>query len=156
LSLYVCFRPIADFPLAATLRAVKDFYPTAMSKWLGLAYAAGVILFLLWVTAAPDGVLFSFLFLPWIVGPAALAAMGANLSPSIGGAWAFFILEAVIIGSTIWVWFYLKVVAPDAQNGFGIVLFPVLQYAAVALFFLIAVLFGWRARPRRASSKRMT
>jgi hypothetical protein len=56
------------------------------------------------------------------------------------------ILEALIIGSTIWLWFHLIVVAPDAQNGIAMMAFPVLQYAAVALFFLLAILFGWRVR----------
>jgi hypothetical protein len=125
---------------------VSELDPTAVSKWLGLAYAGGVILFSLWNADAPDVVLLSFLFLPWIIGPAGLAAIGAKLSSSEGGAWAFLILEVLIIGSTIWLWFHLIVVAPDAQNGIAMLLFPALQYAAVGAFFLLAVLFGWRSR----------
>jgi hypothetical protein len=131
---------------------VSELNPTAVSKWLGLAYAGGVILFLLWNADAPDVVLLSFLFLPWIIGPAGLAAIGAKLSLSKGGAWAFLFLEMLIIGSTIWLWFHLIVVAPDAQNGIAMMFFPVLQYAAVAVFFLLAVLFGWRARRAGASN----
>jgi hypothetical protein len=125
---------------------VSELDPTAVSKWLGLAYAGGVILFMIWGADAPDVALLSLLFFPWIVGPAGLAAIGAKLSPSEGGAWAFLILEALIIGSTIWLWFHLIVVAPDAQSGIAMMLFPVLQYAAVGLFFILAVLFGWRVR----------
>ena len=151
----VRFRPIADIEPPAKHRVVSEPDPTAVSKWLGLAYAGGVILFLLWGLDAPDVVSLSFLFLPWIVGPAALAAIGAKLSSSEGGAWAFLILEAMIIGSTIWLWFYLIVVAPDAQNGIAMLLFPGLQYAAVALFFLLAAVFGWRARRTGTSNEPM-
>ncbi len=111
---------------------------------------------MLWGADAPDVVLLSFLFLPWIVGPAGLAAIGAKLSPSEGGAWAFLIVEALIIGSTIWLWFHFIVVAPDAQNGIAMMFFPVLQYAAVALFFLLAALFGWRARRAGTSNEPMS
>jgi len=46
------------------------------------------------------------------------------------------ILEALVVGSTILLWFHLIVVAPDAQNGIAMMFFPLLQYAAVALFWL--------------------
>jgi len=149
----VCFRPIADIAPTAKLVVVKQLQPRVISMWLGLAYAGGVILFLLWGADAPEVVLLDFQFLPWIVGPAAFAAGGSDLSPSEGGAWAFLILEALIIGSTIWVWFYLIVIEPDAQNGVAMILFPILQYAAVAVFFILAALFGWRARGAGTSNK---
>jgi hypothetical protein len=107
-----------------------------VAKWLGLAYAGALALFLLWAADAPEAVLFSLFVLPWIVGPAALAAGGAALSPSRGEARAFLILEALVVGSTILLWFHLIVVAPDAQNGIAMMFFPLLQYAAVALFWL--------------------
>ena len=47
-----------------------------------------------------------------------------------------------MVASTIWVWFYLIVIAPDAQNGVGMLLFPVVQYGAVLVFFLVAVLLN--------------
>lgn len=146
----VRFPPIADIGPAAKLTVVKELHPVVMSKWLGLAYAGGIILFLLWGADAPDVVLLSFLFLPWMVGPAALAALGAKQSASEGGAWAFFMLEAGIIGSTIWLWFDLVVIAPDAQNGIAMMFFPVRQYAAVLIFFVLAVVLGWRSRPAEA------
>lgn len=117
-----------------------------MAKWIGLAYACGLILFLLWGADAPDSVFLSFIFLPWIVGPAALAAFGARRSTSEGGAWAFFILEAVIVASTILFWTYLIVIAPDAQNGIAMMFFPLFQYAAVLVFVVLAALSGWRSR----------
>ena len=107
------------------------------------------MLFLLWNADAVDVVVFSFLFLPWLAGPAALAAIGARLAAadSAAWAWAFFILEALVVASTIWVWFDLIVIAPDAQNGVGMLLFPVVQYGAVLVFFLVAVLITVLTRP---------
>ena len=130
--------------------------PAAVSKWLGLAYTGGIAAFSLWGADAPDVVLLSFLFLPWIVGPVWLAAIGATLSLSESGARAFLLFEGLIMSSTILLWFHLIVIAPDAQNGIAMMLFPILQYAAVALFFLVAVLCGWRARRTGASDEPMS
>jgi len=130
--------------------------PTAVSKWLGLAYTGGIAVFLFWGADAPDVVLLSFLFLSWIVGPAWLAAIGAMLSPSETGARAFLVFEALIVSSTILLWFDLIVIAPDAQNGIAMMLWPVLQYTAVALFFLVAILCGWRARRTGANDEPMS
>jgi hypothetical protein len=56
-------------------------------------------------------------------------------------------VEVAVIASTAWVWTYLILLAPDAQNGVAMLLFPVAQYAAVLLSFAVAGLLGWRARP---------
>ena len=125
---------------------MRQVEPVSMSKWLGLAYALVVASVLLWGVDAPDVALLQLLVFPWIVGPAAFAALGSKLSGSHFAAWAFFGLEALIIGSTGWLWFDLIVVAPDAQNGIAMLLFPAFQYAGVALFFLLAFLLGWRGR----------
>jgi hypothetical protein len=55
-------------------------------------------------------------------------------------------LEIAMIGSTACLWFYLIAVAPDAQNGIAMMLFPALQYAAVLAFFVVALLIGWCRR----------
>jgi hypothetical protein len=120
-----------------------------MAKWLGLAYAGVVILFLLRGADGPLVALGSLVFLPWLVGPAGIAAFVAKRSNSKGGAWAFFILETLIIGSTIWLWIEVTLIAPDAQSGIAIILFPVFQYAAVVVLFVIAFGLGWRSRPAK-------
>jgi hypothetical protein len=131
---------------AFKLVTMKRVKPVALCKWLGLAYAAALMLFLLWNADSPDVVLFSFVFLPWLVGPAAFAALGARMSQSLAEAWSFFGLEIAMIGSTACLWFYLIAVAPDAQNGIAMMLFPALQYAAVLAFFVVALLIGWCRR----------
>lgn len=93
------------------------------------------------------------LFVPWIVGPAGLSAMMAGSSPAREWTSAAFTLEALIVGSTIWYWYHLNVLAPDAQNPIAMMVFPVLQYAAVALFFLVALLVDWRARRAAGSNE---
>lgn len=125
---------------------MKKLRPTILAKWLGLAYAGGMILFLFWSADALDVALLGILLTPWILGPAGLAAFGAKQSNSRVGAWAFFILEASVIGSTIWLLINLFVVAPDPQNGIAFMLFPLWQYAVVSMFFIIAMVFGWRTR----------
>jgi hypothetical protein len=121
--------------------------PVRIAKWLGLAYAAAVLAFSLWGADAADSAVLSLLFWPWIVGPAALAAMGAKASRTAAGAWAFAALEGGVIASTGLGWFYLIFVAPDAQNGIAMaVSLPLLQYVLVGMYFALAWLLGWRAR----------
>jgi hypothetical protein len=119
-----------------------------MSKRLGFAYAAALTLFMLWTADAPDVVLLSLVFLPWLVGPAGFAALGAKLSASALSAWSFFCLELAVVISTASLWFYLIIITPDAQNGIAMILFPAAQYAAVLVFFVVAFLLGWRGSRR--------
>jgi hypothetical protein len=149
--LNVRLRPIADIWSPAKLRAMKGLHPTAMATWLGLAYAGVVILFLLRGADGPLVALGSLIYLPWFVGPAGVAAYVAKRSTTKGGAWAFFILDMLIIGSTIWLWIDLTV-APDAQSGIAIMLFPLFQFAAVFVFFVLALGLGWRSRPAEMRS----
>jgi hypothetical protein len=117
---------------------VTRIRPSSAALWLGLAYAAAVALVL--VKGSAEAVW----FLPWIVGPAAVAAFGVRFSPSPRAAWAFFAFEAAVIGSTAWLWVDLLIIAPDAQNGIAMMLFPGVQFVAVLLWFAIAALLGWR------------
>jgi hypothetical protein len=121
--------------------------PVRIAKWLGLLYAAIIALFTFASVDAPDVFWLNLLFVPWIIGPAALAAFGAKVSNSRAGEWAFLALEAGLIGSTAASWYYLIEVAPDAQNGVAMsISLPVLQYTAVGAFLVLAVLLGWRAK----------
>jgi hypothetical protein len=120
--------------------------PQRLAKWTGLAYAAGVAALLFASADGPEVLLAMPLLLPWIVGPAALAAIAADVSQGRAGAWAFLGLEAGLILSTIGSWLYLVFVARDAQNGFVMSLsIPFFQYLAAGGFFLLALAFGWRA-----------
>jgi hypothetical protein len=67
--------------------------PQRLAKWMGLAYAAAILGFLIWSNDGADTVLLIPLFWLWIIGPAAVAGMGADMSAERGGAWAFFWLE---------------------------------------------------------------
>ena len=120
---------------------------SSAAVWLGVVYSGAVAWFLLSGADAPDVVVLSIVFLPWIIGPAALAAFGAAFSKSAGAAWAFFSVEVAVIASTASAWTYLIVIAPDAQNGVAMLLFPVVQYGAVLLSFALAGLLGWRPKP---------
>lgn len=103
-------------------------------------------------TSASDVLLMNLLFLPWIVGPAALAAFGVMVSRSRAARWTFVGLEAVVIASTAAGWFYLIEVAPDAQNGIAMAfVLPFLQYVGVALLFVAASLSGWKPKDREAT-----
>ena len=68
-----------------------------LPKWVGLAYAGVVLVFLLANADDPMAVLLTLVFIPWIVGPAAVAALGARFSRSARAAWAFFGL--MVLGS---------------------------------------------------------
>lgn len=123
--------------------------PRSIAKWLALAYAAAVLGFVLWNSDASDVGILEFAFLPWIVGPAALAAYSVKISATPAGAWAFLALEAGIIAFTFVSWAYLIFVVPDAQNGIVMALFvPVLEFGAALVFMVVASLLGWRAAER--------
>lgn len=103
---------------------MKQAAPVSIAKWLGLAYAAAVALVSLRGVDAADSLLLSILVLPWIIGPAALAAFAVRELESSGAAWLFLFLEAVVVCSTAALWTYPILIAPDAQNGIAMLLFP--------------------------------
>ncbi|MFN3389799.1 MAG: hypothetical protein ACK40O_12810 [Allosphingosinicella sp.] len=113
--------------------------PVSAAKWLGLAYAGFVTVFLLWGAGAADVLLLTLASIPWITGPVALAAFGVKELEGTGGAWVFLILEAVLVASTAWLWIYLIMIAPDAQNGIAMLLFPAGQYGLVIALGLAAM-----------------
>ena len=118
-----------------------------IAKWLGIAYAAAIATFLVAGADAPDAFFMGLLFIPWIVGPAGIAAMCVKASRTILGSKAFLILEIAVIASTAAAWAYLTYLSPDAQNGIFMGIFlPLYQFCAVILLLGIANLLGWRAR----------
>ena len=96
---------------------------------------------------APDALLLVLFFIPWIVAPAAAAAMCSKASRTLPGAIVFLALETGVIVSTVLAWIHLIFVSPDAQNGIvlGAVL-PLYQLGAVIAFVGAAYALGWRAR----------
>lgn len=113
--------------------------PVSVAKWLGLAYAGCVAVFMLWGVDAPDLLLPSLFIFAWITGPVALAAVGAKELEGQIGAWVFLAVEAGLVVSTAWLWTYLIVIAPDAQNGVAMLLFPAAQYGLVVALGLTAM-----------------
>jgi hypothetical protein len=121
--------------------------PVRAAKWLGLVYLAALALFMMWNADAPDSFVLSLLFLPWMIGPVALAAVGARMSLNPSGAWAFLSFEAGIVGFTTLSWLWLIFAKPDAQNGIAMAFtVPVLEYAATLALFGLSYLLGWRTR----------
>ena len=127
---------------------MQRVYAVRAAKWLGVAYAAAVALVLFGAADAPDVLLMDLIFIPWIAGPAAVAALCSKASETRRGALVFLTLEAAVVASTVLAWIYLILIAPDPQNGVAMGVFlPLYQFGAVIVFFSAAYLFGWRARP---------
>lgn len=119
--------------------------PQRIAKWLGLAYAAAIAAVPLWSAESAEGMLVLPLLLLWMVGPAGLAGLAADVSADAAGAWSFLGLEAGLILWTLWSSLHLIFIAPDAQNGIAIgFAIPFYQYLAAAAFFLVALALGWR------------
>lgn len=118
------------------------------AKWIGLAYLAVVATLLFSWADAIDAVLIDLIVIPWIVGPAGIAALCAKASKTGAGTTAFVFFEAAIIASTAFVWIDLILIHRDAQNGIAMGVFvPLYQYGAVAIFYAVAYLFaGARAK----------
>jgi hypothetical protein len=116
--------------------------------WLFIAYSLAVSLFSLSGADAPDVFLLDLVFIPWIVGPAVIAAACVSSSMDSRGAWSFVVLEVAIILSTLVGWLDLTFLHRDAQNGviIGLVM-PLWQYGAVLIAVAAARIAGWRIPP---------
>jgi hypothetical protein len=121
--------------------------PAPLAKWLLIVFSVGVLAFNLWNADALDVVFLSFAFLPWIVGPAALAALFVARAKSSVEAWFLFGAEVAVVCSTVWLWTML-ILKPDAQNGIAMVFFPAVQFAALLAYALsvLAIAFFLRRR----------
>lgn len=121
--------------------------PAPLAKWLLIVFAVGVLAFRLWNADALDVVFLSFAFLPWITGPAALAALLIVRAKSGVEAWFFFGAEVAAVCSTVWLWTML-ILKPDAQNGIAMMFFPAVQFAALLAYALsvLSIAFFFRRR----------
>jgi len=113
---------------------------------LGFVHGAAVTLALLSGVDGPEVLLATVLRAPWRVGTVALAACGAILTRSKRRAGAFLALEAGFAASTLSLFVYLKWIAPDAQNGFWLLSFPVVQYGVLLVLGALAETFRGFAR----------
>jgi hypothetical protein len=92
-----------------------------------------------------EALLMALFVIPWLAAPAMAAACGVAASTIRAGAAAFLALEAALIVSMAWL------DQDIARNGnstaaVAFLIWPVFQWGAVAVFFLVAWLFGWRGR----------
>ena len=121
---------------------------STVGKWTLVAFTASMFAFNLWKADAWDVIVLGVAFLPWLVGPAAIAAYLAKRAPNGWVAWAFVVVEIAVAASTIALWSDL-LLHPDAQNGIAMMFFPALQFAAVLVTGLLikmaAVVFGTRS-----------
>ena len=111
--------------------------PKALAKWLLLVFAAAWLTYWLAFVNAHDVALRTVLFLPWHVGPAAVAAILVARSRSRAEAWLFLAAQVAAVGWTVTLVGVLFL-RPDAQGGIALMLFPAAQF--FALFIYAAVL----------------
>lgn len=129
---------------------MKVTNPIWVSKWLCIAYAIAVLLFLLSNADSWDVVFFALFSLAWLVGPAGIAAMGSRSVTSVTAAWIFVAAQILIVLSTGWVWFQLFFSFPDAQNGIAAMLSTLVQYAGIFACYIVMALAGCSFRPLRS------
>lgn len=118
------------------MATMSTLNPAAVARWSAFAFAALILLVQISNADAPDVVLWSLVFLPWIAGPAWLAAIVAMRADSTVAAWLCVALEIAAVVSTVWLWMHLYA-NPDAQNGIAMFLFPIVQFPAILVALLI-------------------
>lgn len=107
--------------------------PAILAKWMLIVFSAGMLASNIWDADVIAVALLRFAFLPWIVGPSAVAALLTIRTTSRIQAWCFFVGEIAAVCSTAWLWIIL-IIEPDAQNGITIMLFPIVQFTALLLY----------------------
>jgi hypothetical protein len=137
----VLFRPIANTEQRAALTAMMALRPAFLAKALLGAYVFAALALVLLGTDALDALLFALLLgVPWIILPAGIAAMFVVASDQPIRSWGGLSIEAVVVGSSVWVGVELAR-HPDAQNGIAFALLPPIQIGAVLVGFFAVLLF---------------
>lgn len=118
-----------------------------LAGWLALAYALALSLpFLYAAFAESDGASLAgaAVAATWTAAPIVAVAAFTGASPSRVAAVLFFVLEVLLIASFCWEFLSVR----SSSTG-GLIFFswPLLQWAAIGVAFLVALLFGWRMRP---------
>jgi len=124
--------------------------PLTCAKWIagayGLALGALILLTGAW-SGNPIIVGMAVIGFIWMIGPFALTTLLVGRSATPAGAWAFVGLLVALLLFTVWIWYLLLVVDPDAQAPIALFIFiPMYEYAGLGAFVLLALWFGWRAR----------
>ena len=120
---------------------------THLAGWLALAYLIGLTApFLYAAFVEGDGASLggAAVAATWTAAPVVAAAAFVGASPGRTGASLFFLLELLLIASFGWEY---AASLSSSTGGFIFITWPLLQWTAVLIAFLVALLFGWRMRP---------
>lgn len=120
---------------------------TRIALWLALAYAAalaGPYLYFAFVEGDSASLGGALLAATWTAAPVYAAAAFVGASPSRTGAWLFLALELALIASFAW---QFAGSLHSSTGGFIFIGWPIFQWAAIILAFLLALASGWRMRP---------
>lgn len=114
--------------------------------WLALAFVAGLLIALIGKGSLDGADIFAIpAAVIWIGAPIVGAAAFVGASTTRLGALVFLASEILLAASTIWLMVDLKL----NGNSTGVLAFipwPVVQWVALGLVFLIALPCGWRMR----------
>jgi hypothetical protein len=115
--------------------------------WLALAFVLTLFGMLL-TMAVRSGEMAELLIglpgLAWLTAPIVGAWAFVGASPTRTGALGFLALELGLIGSVVWV--YL-VTMSSSTGSLALAVWPVYQWGAILLAFMLALALGWRMRP---------
>ena len=120
---------------------------TRMAFLLALAYAAALAgPFFYAAVVESDGASLggAILAATWTAAPCYAAAAFVGASSNRRGAWLFLALEVALVASFAW---QFAAVRHSSTGGFIFFGWPMIQWAAIILAFVIALAFGWRMRP---------
>ncbi len=115
--------------------------------WLALAYAAALAgPYVYFAVVERDGGSFvgALIAATWTASPAYIAAGFVSASPGRTGACLFLMLEVALIVSFAW---ELAAVRHSSTGGFIFFGWPIFQFGALVVAFLLALALGWRMRP---------
>jgi hypothetical protein len=120
---------------------------THLAGWLALAYFLALVLpFVYAAFVQGDGASLGGAAVAgtWTAAPIVAAAAFVGASPGRMGALLFFMLELLLVASFCW---EFAVSLSSSTGGFVFFTWPLIQWAAIIVAFLVALLFGWRMRP---------
>ena len=116
--------------------------------WLALVYAAalaGPYLYAgLFVEDEHASLVGALIAATWTASPVYIAAGFVSASPNRAGAWLFLLLEVALIASFAW---QFVAVRHSSTGGFIFFGWPILQFGALVIAFMVALALGWRMRP---------
>jgi len=116
--------------------------------WLALAYAAALagpyLYFGIFLEDEQVSLGGALIAVTWTAAPVYAAAAFVSASPNGAGAWSFLALQVALIASFAW---QFVAVLHSSTGGFIFFGWPLVQWIAIVLAFLVALALGWRMRP---------